>query len=231
VHTPIDDYREGACVCTTCGLVLEEQLTLPSFVPNRVRYAEVDNLSYKKETFLKDVCDRAQISNGVIYDTLAYVQKVTDHLSSVSKRFQIEEIVAYALYHTLNVHNSSRTITDIARYSGVPQSRLWAIESSIPTTASAAVENMIDGFCASLGIAYFHTSIIRKNIINNMDELEALHPGTITSAIIYIYSKKVLLNLTMKKICEVCQVSSPNVHKTVRRLNKMQSINFSFIDE
>jgi transcription initiation factor TFIIIB Brf1 subunit/transcription initiation factor TFIIB len=183
------------------------------------------------KTFLDDLCDRAHISNGVKYDTLTFAHKVKNHLSKMSKRFQIEEIVAYALYYTLNIHNSSRSVVDIARYSGVLQSRLWDIESSIPTTAATVVENLVDGYCTSLGIAYFHTSIIRKNIINNMDELEALHPQTIISAVVYIYSKKVQLNLTMKHICDICQVSSPNVHKIVRRLNKMQSINFSFIDE
>jgi transcription initiation factor TFIIIB Brf1 subunit/transcription initiation factor TFIIB len=229
-HTPIDDYFAGVCVCSICGLVLEEQLLLPSVTQHTHTFPLIptDKHDVEMETFLRDVCDRAHICTSLIFDTLVYARKVKDHLQK--KRFSTQEIVACALYHTLNAYNSSRTLADIARYSGVQQSRVCAIEATIPSTAAATMDNIVDGYCVALGIPFFHSSIIKKNIISNTDELEALQPQTIISAVIYIYSKKVKLDLTMKEICNVCQVSSPNVHKIVRRLNKMHTITFSFFD-
>jgi transcription initiation factor TFIIIB Brf1 subunit/transcription initiation factor TFIIB len=232
LHEGVDDYTAGVRVCTLCGLVLEEQLYMPSFEHTQHVYCADynNNLENATRAFLLDVCDRMHIYSVIISEVIDYMQYISTCFKEQNKRFRRNELAAYSLYYILQKQCVSRTMKDVAHHSGIPQKNLCAIESHIPKPPTTfVVLDVIEKYCSMLNIAFFDAAIIKCQIIKWKDEIETLHPTTIAATFIYMYAKTRCLNISMKSICDVCQVTSPNVHKIVRRLKK-HDMKFSFID-
>jgi transcription initiation factor TFIIIB Brf1 subunit/transcription initiation factor TFIIB len=202
-------------VCTDCGLVLD-QLYLPSYIsPSDIYCAEQDKIFI----FLKDVCGNAFIANNIIYYSYNYYTKLKKDPSVIEKKFKDSIVASYALYETLCRHGNAFTAKEIAYFTGTPCNYLWKVENCLHVTETLNnPQDFVDRYCAMLTID-FYTSKIIKGIVGNMYGLGDIRPACVVAAVIYLYCcKEKNMQLTMKEICEVCDVSSGNIFKICKRL-------------
>jgi transcription initiation factor TFIIIB Brf1 subunit/transcription initiation factor TFIIB len=215
----IDDEREGTNVCIDCGLVLD-QLYFPSrsAVLNEHDYSAPDKIFL----FLKDVCGNAFIADNIIYYAYNYFNHLKKDMSIIDKKFKDTVIASYALYETLCRHGNAFTAKEIAYYTGTPCNYLWKVENCLHMSEMLHnPQDFVERYCAILKIDFYTTKII-KGIAGNMYALGDIRPSCVVSAVIYLYCvKEIKMKLTMKDICEVCDVSTGNIYKICNRLLPM----------
>jgi transcription initiation factor TFIIIB Brf1 subunit/transcription initiation factor TFIIB len=219
----VDDEREGTCVCTECGLVLE-QLYFPCYT------SDIDDIDRCKTfLFLRDVCSNAFISENIIYYSYTYFKHLKKDQSIISKKFADIAIASFALYETLSRHKNAYTAKEIAYYTGTPCTTLWKIENCLHVTEMLNnPQDFVERYCSSLEIDFYPTKII-KGITGNMYGLGDIRPSCVVAAVIYLYCKEIDEAISMKKICEVCDVSTGNIYKIINRLDKMYKDNISLL--
>ena len=177
-----------------------------------------DELKHSVETFLYDVCDKGNIPLSIIQYTLWYVKQIKTQLKIAQKKFKDTEIVIYALYESLNRHNLPRTPQELQVYSGILPARLWSIENclQLKTTPCRAID-MIERYCVILNLD-FSDIVTMKGIIKNMFGLGHIHPQCLISVVIYLYCKEAKKDISVRKICQTCGVSTSNMYKILQKI-------------
>ena len=208
----VDDDIEGSCVCLECGLVLEP-LFLHNFIPAKcsLDFCEI-------RAFLTDVCANAAMPEYIISYTYQYFKSLSNDYAIKEKKFNKKAIAAYALYETLCRHKIPRTIAEIEYFTGVTSNVIWNIETSLTISETLSYpQDFVERFCTLLKIKFCHTKII-KRIVGNMSGMGNIRPKCVVAAVIYMYCKQKNLKMSMKKICEVCFVSTGNMYKIIKNL-------------
>lgn len=223
----VEDLHEGTIVCVDCCLVIEEQLFMPSYEHTTHISCQQNkgqsSIECASESLLRNVCDRLHIPKNVLDDSIEQYTTLKSYFKE-KKTFKADDIAAFALYDTLSRHSASRSMGEIESHTNVLHGAIWAIESALcSTTTVVNVCDLIDSHCKSLEIPFYYTSIM-KNIVENIKGLGATHPRCLSALVIYLYCKEINIKLTMKQVCIVCQVSSPTIHKIIRRLKREQHI-------
>jgi transcription initiation factor TFIIIB Brf1 subunit/transcription initiation factor TFIIB len=224
----IDDYREGVSVCMNCCRVVEERLFLPSYEHiTHISCKQNEEPTAAENELLKDACDRLHLPKCVLDDSIEHYCELQLHFSKNKENFKNSEIAAFALYDTLSKHGVPRPVQDIERYTNIPRNTIWAVESALCSTETMVNGvDLIETYCKLLQIEFYH-GLIMKNIAGNVRGLGAIHPQCLCAVVIYLYCKEFNIHHTMKQICKVCDVSSPNIHKIIRRLNRQYVQNIS----
>jgi transcription initiation factor TFIIIB Brf1 subunit/transcription initiation factor TFIIB len=211
----VEDYKEGSIICSDCALVVDERIFVPTFQP-KLRRKLSDN-----DVFLADVCDRMHLPHHILDCCIDYYNKLKLETAIIANKFKPEEVAAYVLYQILIQEDAPRTIPTIEHYTGIHRHTLWKIESTQALNDTNVLEAcaLIEGYCAMLGLAFYHATIL-KTITSRIHDFGAIHPNSLCAVVIYLYCKQQNLGPTMRKVCEICYVSSPNIHKLIRRLEK-----------
>lgn len=202
----IEDATEGNTVCVLCGLVLG-QVFLPTYSVNWCEKEDID--SY---TFLADVCDRACIVNCIREESYARFMKLMKCPQHV---FKEREVIAYALYETLIRHKNPHTPTEIAFLCNVNSNALWKIEKVLLSCDTPQPLDFLNRFCGKLNLNWRDNVEIAK-LLKSFPDIGNIRSQCIVCVCIHIHVKNTRKKLKLKDICDVCLVSTANVHKIIR---------------
>jgi transcription initiation factor TFIIIB Brf1 subunit/transcription initiation factor TFIIB len=218
--TTIDDDKEGTCVCTQCGLVLEQLYMLNCEHLGDGRSIE-ENIYfdvYNIYIFLKDACENASISYNMISYSISYFKLLKKDETIKEKKFSDVAIASYALYETLCRHHIPRTAQEIEYFTNIPCSIFWKIEACLEFTETLHnPQDYVERYCALLNMTYYETRMIR-GIVGNLYGMGDIKPSCLIACVIYLYCKEIGKKMTRKNICEVCFVSTGNITKLTKKL-------------
>ena len=180
-------------------------------------------LSSKEEDaavrFLRDVSSLAEIPGGIVDHALSYFRKIQKQLGGRKPNFCWRDLAAYALYETLSREGASKTKREIGYFTSCSPTKLFEIESALnleDTLENAA--DYVDRFCIQLEMRYSDASAI-KNILTSQKSLfNGITAQCGAAAAIHSYCLGKGRKVTLKKICQVCDVSSPNIRKIMTRM-------------
>jgi transcription initiation factor TFIIIB Brf1 subunit/transcription initiation factor TFIIB len=211
----IDDDREGTCVCTQCGLVLEQ------LFQQQQSFAVKDKIDFSNVfCFMKDVCANASIPNCLISYAFDYFKLLKSDMVLKGKRFKDEWLASYALYETLSRHKIPRTVNEMEYFTGVPMQTFWNIESclSFNDTLNDS-QDFVARFCTLLNISYLNAKCI-ESIVGKMKDVGEIRSSSIVAGVIYLYCRETACKINLKTICEVCAVSTGNMYKIIQKIEK-----------
>ena len=212
----IHDDREGTYICTDCGLVLEESYCRE--VPfNAIIENDCDKLddAYK---FLQNVCEMGHLGKCFIEYAITLTKKLKFQIKEC--KYKEVDLAVYALYETLHRFDSPRTPQEICYLSGMDISTLWKIEKEMnhPHIIASDPTMFVERYCSYLDLSFWDKKIITE-IARNMYGM-GNKPNCLVAVATYLYCKQNNLSTSLKSICEVCGVSTSNVHKIVRNMNE-----------
>ncbi len=209
--------REDESVCTACGLVVFVQL-FSSFL-RETPYFKPFN---KTHEFMKDVGENAFISDAVITQAINYYDKLS---LLFKKKIREETLAAYSIYETLNKHEVPRLAREISYFSGVSESEIWRVEANLTLEIPlSSPQQYVQRYCNLLNLGFK----AQEEIIGTVETMQQLPLGYLRSNClvavgILLCCKKNKKRLTLKKICESCNISATSVHRVKRQLQKLKS--------
>ena len=223
----IDDEHTGSCVCTDCGLVLEQLYMFDykqkEHMDNLYEATQLKAEKFDIARFLTDVTHNAHIPSYILSRALWYFDIIKGRLKDKKKHFKDRDIAAFALYETLNDQGVSRTVLEIEDCTGISRAILWAVESSlIFTNTLIDPKHLVDRYCTTLDIPWRDLSEI-KTIVGNMYGMGNVRPQCLVAVVIYLYTNFFCklgeqMKPTLRKICDVCIVSPMTVLKIVKNM-------------
>lgn len=200
---------EDECVCTQCGLVLQ-QLFNPS-TWHCFPVSDKDDIT----DFLHDVGDRAHIPGNIVVHAEHYYKKIKGLLP----KFQNKILAAYALYESLNKFEVPRMAEEIEHYSGVKLKDIWSVESNLSLEIPLSDPiNYVHRYCVLLNFSYTEQTTVRRTVWSiQCLPLGNLRCNCLVAVIIYLFCKEEKKKITLRKICETCNISATSVHRVIRQ--------------
>jgi transcription initiation factor TFIIIB Brf1 subunit/transcription initiation factor TFIIB len=220
-HHNTVDTAEGDNVCTDCGKVVG-QIYAAAFSEQQQqrRFISPDQLMYE---YIRDVGENACIAGCVVKYAEGFYSKVKKELLP---RFTPKTIATYALYEALNTFEVPRMAQEIEYFTGVKIRDIWRIESTLVTEDrfSDPAQHVLH-YCIILNFTYPEQMFIQKTVDVMQEQLPlgALRSNCISAVVIYLYCKDVEKKITLRKICEKCEVSATSVHRVIRLLKQHSS--------
>jgi transcription initiation factor TFIIIB Brf1 subunit/transcription initiation factor TFIIB len=216
----LDDDREGHSVCIQCGLVLEP--IYQESEPFRGQLMRTSAVEGDAAIFLRDIGSHAEISGCIISRSLSYFEKIQQQLENHKPKFKWRELAGYALYEVLSREGASRTKREIGYFTGCPPAKLFDIESAL--SLEDTLENASDyvaRFCIELEMSYAEASQIRAHLTSK-HFFDGITAQCGAAAAIYWYCRDNKKNMTLKRICQICDVSPANISKFVKKCSTMK---------
>ena len=211
----VDDYTTGDCICSECGLVVENILSPASFQAS----TKISACQFRISEFLKDICANMQIADCVISHAVDRYNMIEKQLRKEKKGEKWHHIMAaYSLYETLDKLKIKKAPHEIALYSGISVKELFALQASgiIPLMQNDPT-SYVDRYCAYLNLEYSHAFLI-KEIVQKLDITGSYTSNCIVAVSIYLYCREKGIKKSLKEICETCTISPSNVHKVIRKI-------------
>lgn len=193
-----------------------------------IRYEEEDNDSFKErekkteiETFLRDVCAHAEVTQSTQEEALRYYKKIYKILKVDQIRLNQTEkriIMAYSLYETLARLKIPRTANEIAYFTECTTTSLFKIESRLKLSSTFSdPADFVSRFGSYLNLSYQDIRIIRR-MTKNMYWMGDAKPNSIVAIAIQLYCEKNNIRISLKEICEKCDISLANMYALLRRI-------------
>jgi transcription initiation factor TFIIIB Brf1 subunit/transcription initiation factor TFIIB len=213
-HDITVDTPEDECVCTQCGLVLL-QVYSPTTWTN---VPPTDKTKDDTIDYIRDVGDRACISANIVLHAENYYEKIK---ATLLPKFRKKTIATYALYESLNAFEVPRMAAEIEHYSGVSMKHIWDVESSLSLENSLNDPiNYVHRYCVLLNFSYVEQLTV-KNTVWSIQclPLGNLRCNCLVAVIIYLFCKEEKKKITLRKICETCNISATSVHRVIRQFS------------
>jgi transcription initiation factor TFIIIB Brf1 subunit/transcription initiation factor TFIIB len=168
--------------------------------------------------FLQDVCSHAEIPRGILDLSLSYFLNIQKRLGCHKPKFGWKELAAYALYETLSKEGASKTKREIGFFTGCQPTRLFDVESAL--NLEETLENPCDyigRFCRLLDMSNTETAKIRAELYHwrFLDGVTAQCAAAVAIHWFCVENKK---KMSLRRICDSCDVSPANVSSVSRRL-------------
>lgn len=195
----IDDEREGSCVCTECGLVLEQQLFLPNLKNDYSKIRENEN---ENETEIKELLHR-------IHLPYSYSEKITKKCFKKPKKS-----IPYILYKTLNENGCHVSIKQISAVSGVSNSKIYKNQGNEDVVISKP-EEMLEKYCNYLGLDFNSYTVIKEKIKKTLKT--GHNPLTIVAGNIYLHTKEKGIKVSMKHIARQLNISCISIQRYLKK--------------
>ena len=219
----LDDVSTSTCICTDCGLVLENQIYSHQYIPNDAQH------STPQLQFLLDICDRIHVFKKAAY---AAFQKYQDFLSSniIGKEEDLSICVFY-LYETLKEEKAPRSMRHISDFSGVSMKSLWNAQKKTESQSNIMLE---DEYATLLENHMFRNSLCDSDLIIIKESLRLsvlnrrhFTPATVIASIIYLYCKqKKKKKITMKTIAIEFKISQMSIYRCCKHLKSVKTTLF-----
>jgi transcription initiation factor TFIIIB Brf1 subunit/transcription initiation factor TFIIB len=214
-HQQTVDSSEGDNVCIECGKVLGQVYATPPFFSGFRQFVSPDISAHE---FIRDCGENANMPGCAIKYAENYYSKIKP---SLLHRFSKNTIAAYALYESLNIFEVPRMADEIARYTGVCIKDIYKVESNLvlETPLNDPVKHVVS-YCLLLNLSYPEQVAIRQTLESMQDllPLGGLRSNCLSAVVIYLYCKDAKKKITLKKICETCNISATSVHRVLRQL-------------
>lgn len=218
--TTVDNEKDGEVVCIECGLVLHPlYMTSPWTSSN----SPMCTTHQKALDFIRDVGENACIPANVICYAENYYEKIKIKLSP---KFKTNTVAAYALYESLNKFEVPRMAEEMEHYSGVKMQHIWQVETSLSLeTPLHNPKNYVSHYCNLLNLCYADQVVVCDAVdcINQDNSLGNLRCNCLVGVVIYLFCKEKKKKVTLKKICEKCDISATSIHRVVRQLRESTS--------
>lgn len=212
----IDIERDGDCVCTDCGLVLE-QLLLPfqGFV------VQVEPKHVEMHEFIADIADKANIPNNVTH----YAVKYYDQLyCSLIRKFSKRTIASYAIYETLKKFETPKLPEWLEYFSGVSRKHIWRVEAHLAERDETVHDpgHYVGRYCDLLGLIYSEQLLVREAVdcLNSTADIPLgnLHCNCLVAVVIYLCCQVQKKEITLAEICSTCTISATSIHRVIRQM-------------
>jgi transcription initiation factor TFIIIB Brf1 subunit/transcription initiation factor TFIIB len=177
------------------------------------------------------VCDRANIvSNIVPLANSFYTSFCKKHENLLSHTYKIKatHIAAYAIYEILKLEKCPRTLGEIARFSGVTDGEIWAVERLVNPRQVTRLSSYVARYCCSLEIPYTHITEIGE-LVDVIGSSCGLRTNNLIAAVIYMYANEKKIVTTLDKIVSVCGAHKNSVLKFVRKMDEKYVKNITHI--
>lgn len=217
-HCNTVDTQEDDCVCVDCGLVLSQtQVYNPTTWSTPV--CGSDNI----HEFIRDVGENACMPGNVVVYAVNYYDKIK---AALSPKFPKKTIAAYSLYESLQKFEVPRMAAEIQHFSGVKLKHIWQVESNLNLEQSLNnPTHYVHRFCVMLNFSYADQLTV-KNAVEAIQLLPLgnLRCNCLVAVIIHLFCKEVGKKITLKKICETCDISATSVHRVIRQFSEHSSV-------
>lgn len=195
----IDDFKEGICVCTDCGLVLEDKLF------SNYNQQEKKEYSTEKNDVL-ELLHRANLPES-------YSDCILDSLKNKRKKN-----LPYVMYKTLNSNGCNISMKDISAITGLKNNSIYSMQEKDKVIILKPNE-MLEKYCKYLNLDFKAYSVIKEKISTSLQS--GHNPLTIIGANIYVYCKEKKLNYSMKKIASTLNISCISIQRYIKNINKV----------
>ena len=192
---------------------------------------------------LREICENMSVSGAIKEEAYSYFRRVLKMLNinpKMAKVWRTRNILAYALYHVLNVSSGGRAPAEVTMYVKLSKKTVFErIRSDIARASSATAVNqhdcvydqvkIVERYCAMLCLPRHETVKICSFVeeVNNRLFMQDRTDQTVCAVCILHCCKSNLLSeleqssrrvvlITLKEISRVCQVSANNVALTRR---------------
>jgi len=206
----IDNHEDGEEVCILCGLVLDRIYEMQFAEPCAEMYSYSDTYEW-----IENICKNNNIPEVLIDYSFDCFKK----FQVLARKFKDSHVAAYAVYESLKRFNIPRAPEEIEQMTGIAKSDLWKIERELFYCSTFAhPKQFVSRYCSYMYIPFYHVRVI-EDIVSFMVGFTNVKPCVLIATCIFLYSNEMNMKLSLKRICEVCNVSSSNVMKVVKRMH------------
>jgi|YelNatPaOPRAMG01_1025707.scaffolds.fasta_scaffold20455_4 transcription initiation factor TFIIIB Brf1 subunit/transcription initiation factor TFIIB len=198
----IDDPREGITVCTTCGLVINDQF---------FQYEDVKKETFQETTKLQndilEILERLNFSRNHVES----IEKNIREITYKGKRASKKEVLAASVYKSLNKESNVLSIKDVEAVSGVSKKKINNLDSSIHILKA---ENVLEKYCNLNNLDYKNYTVIKENMYRY--KILGHNPLTLVGSVIYMHCRKNKIKTSMKKISETLGISTISIQRFIK---------------
>ena len=169
--------------------------------------------------------------NSMIVDQAKKIYKDIRDIK-ISRGINRDALVATCLMASLNINNVSRSQKEIAEIFNINQShitqgrkKLLELNNYIKNNLIYSInittpENFIPRFCSSLDIENKYIDLMKliSKKVQKLPDISENTPPAIASGIIYLICYLCKLNVSKKKISDICKISEVTINKCFKKL-------------
>jgi transcription initiation factor TFIIIB Brf1 subunit/transcription initiation factor TFIIB len=208
----IEDEREGTVVCLACCRVIDQL-----YVSFAVSNPTLSNPLSKYDS-IENICANFHIPESVKQSCISIFERVKRVKGT--RKFSNSALIAYAIYNGLLEHTIARSPQEILFMTGVDLTQIMAIEKVLSTPVICpSSSTYLERYAVQCGLGFKDVQQMYHyyEYVNELCENYASQ--TIAAAIIAHYCKLNKKALTVKKIANVCMVSSSSLYRIIKKIN------------
>jgi transcription initiation factor TFIIIB Brf1 subunit/transcription initiation factor TFIIB len=211
----LEDFAYGVEVCTSCGLVLSNQIYLPEIPINNndVNYSNKSNLMNS----VNDICDNLNMPMSIQWMVCDFFKRHFEEMQLI-KKVNRDDFLSFSIYYVLKIEGFPRTMKNISEWTGTSQKKIWRIEKLLFPGKLRQLEssNILDPICANLELTYNDIQNI-KNIICGMAKSN-FNPNVVAASEVYKYCKSIKIpNTTMKSIAVLFDINPISIFRYCKK--------------
>lgn len=196
--TQVEDHREGALVCSNCGLVVSS-LFLNQI--SNLSQLETDTYDFILKE-IQDVLDRIHIP-------VCYAPHIRYYFIKNYKQ-KTPQAISFSIFKVLNDQGISISMKEISQATQIPKKTLSKAQN-LNQFVSINYSEVMEKYVKALNLT-FETITVIKEKINNAPQT-GHNPNSIIASIIYQICKQRKIKTSIKKISEVTHVSSISIQR------------------
>jgi transcription initiation factor TFIIIB Brf1 subunit/transcription initiation factor TFIIB len=211
----LEDFAYGVEVCTSCGLVLSNQIYLPEIPINNedVNYSNKSNLMNS----INDICDNLNMPMSIQWMVYDFFNRHFEEMQLI-KKVSRSDFLSFSIYYVLKIEGFPRTMKNISRWTGTAQKKMWRIEKSLFPGKLLQLQSsdILDPICANLELGYNDIQNI-KSIILGMGKSN-FNPSVVAASEVYKYCKNIKIpNTTMKSIALLFDINAISIFRYCKK--------------
>lgn len=172
--------------------------------------------------FIKDVGENACLLSNVICYATSYYDKLR---GSAPLNLKDKALAAFAIYESLNVFETPRMAGEISFFTGISERDIWNVESNLTLQTEAKdPKKYVLRFCNLLQLSFTEQNCVRDSVeVIQQLPLGNLRCNCLVAVVINLYCKANAKKISLKKICETCDISATSVHRIIRQLKALKA--------
>lgn len=209
----ITDHQYACLVCTSCGLVLEENLSYDEIhLRNPQVFPTSEDCDEKILEYIFHICDKMNVYKIYGWCVFEEYGKVLEKC----KKFQKTDIVSFCLYQVLKKKNVGRSMREVSFYTFTPEKILWKIESTLKSEPNPLDPvNVLECHYTKFRHFSYKDFVTMKKMLNLLPYNDHT-PMSKAAGIMFCFVKLKKLKITMKNISDIfgiCTATLSRFHK------------------
>ena len=216
-HSPIYhriDWHEGTIVCTECGSVIDEGVSVMSEITLPVQ-GELQINDKVKEIML-DLSANGNIAKDIEQTAFEVFEAINKKLCN----FKTQEKAAFAIYQACKKHGVARTVQEVTGFSGVPSKILFKMEGIIGHIVDIKPSGIADRVGGCLGLGFKDLKKIKEKADKVYREQGHHSPQSILGATILNFCQENNIRIKPVDICNTLGISNSSLIRTKKKILK-----------